>query len=136
MALLGDAQLVVAGPGPDPVEHGEGAGDPSVQSLHSARMAASLVGSKLTMIGLIFRPWIPPASLISLTKSLMALVCSLYSTSPAKPSWPARELRDTTGNTTLMLSLVTPRDEVLAWLGGVGPVPVDPTVDWLPPWAA
>jgi len=52
----------------------------------------------------------------------MALVCSPYSASSANPSFPARELSDTSGKTTLMLFAVTPRDEVLAELTGEGPV--------------
>ena len=56
----------------------------------------------------------------------MALVCSPNSASWAKPSLPASELRDTTGNTTLMVWSVTPRDEVLALPTGVGPEP-EPT---------
>src|ERR1019366_6428272 len=50
----------------------------------------------------------------------MALVCSASSGSWANPSWPASELRDTTGNATLMVFPLTPRDEVLALLTGVG----------------
>ena len=42
-------------------------GLPSVHCLQSARMPASLVGSKGTIIGLILRPWIPPALLIWVT---------------------------------------------------------------------
>ena len=56
----------------------------------------------------------------------MALVCSPNSASEANPSLPASELRDTTGKTTLMRGLVTPRDEVLAVLTGLGPEPVVP----------
>ncbi len=81
-------------------------------------MSASLVGSKLVMIGLMVRPLMPPLSLICFTKSWMASVCSPNSTSEANPSLPASELRDTTGNTTLMLFALTPLDEVLAWLTG------------------
>ena len=66
------------------------------------------------------RPWIPPALLISLTKRLIAFVCSPYSTSVAKPSFPASELRFTIGNTTLMEVAVTPRVLVLAFDTGVG----------------
>ena len=103
MALLGDAQLVVTGPGAHPVEHRECGDSPSVQSLHSARISTSLVGSKLTISASIMRPWIPPESLICLTKSLIALVCSLYSRSPAKPKLDANEERLDTGKTTRML---------------------------------
>jgi len=37
------------------------------------------------MIGLIVRPLMPPDWLISSTNRLMALACSVYSTSPANP---------------------------------------------------
>ena len=87
---------------------------PSVHCLHRARIPVSLVGSKLTMSASIFLPWIPPLSLISLTKSLIALDCSLYSTSPAKPKLDASDDRFETGNTTLMLLLVTPASLALA----------------------
>ena len=60
----------------------------------------------------------------------MALVCSPNSGSSAKPSWPASELRDTTGNTTLMVLPTIPRVDVLALLTGDGwavpELPVDP----------
>ena len=63
----------------------------------------------------------------------MALVCSPYSASSAKPSRPASELSETTGKTTLMLLSVTPRLEVLAVLTGDGDAavvgPVDAVVD-------
>ena len=87
---------------PSPSSTAKAAGDPSVHVLHRARMAASSVGSKLVMMGLIFRPWIPPVSLICLTNSMMALDCSPNSTSEANPSLPAREFNETRGNTTLM----------------------------------
>ena len=93
---------------PIPSNTAKTAGDPSVQSLHSARMSVSLVGSKLAMMGLIFRPLIPPLSLMWFTKRLMALVCSPNSASAANPSWPAKELRATTGKTTLMLAWSRP----------------------------
>src|SRR5580658_6934768 len=99
---------------PRPSNTAKTAGDPSVHFLHRARIDASLVGSKLTMIGLIFRPLIPPVSLICLTKSVMAFFCSPNSASSANPTCPANELSDTTGKTTLILDLLTPRDEVLA----------------------
>src|ERR1700683_386284 len=95
------------------------AGVPCVHCSHSACMLASLVGSNWTMIGLILRPLIPPAWLIWSTKRLMAGICSLYSLSSAKPSLPARLLTATTGKTTLMDVLETPRSLVLAWLTGV-----------------
>ncbi len=92
-------------------------------------MAVSLVGSKLVMMGLILRPLIPPDLLIWRTNSRMALVCSPNSASWANPSLPASELRDTTGNTTLMACSVTPRDDVLALPTEVGPEP-EPPEDW------
>src|ERR1700722_3926985 len=94
---------------------------PSVQSLHSDRISASLVGSKFTMSGTILRPWMPPASLISLTKSLMPLFCSLYSISPANPKIAARLDRLETGKTTLMVVAVTPALLVLARTGVAAP---------------
>src|SRR5581483_6487747 len=45
------------------------------------------------------------------------------STSPAKPSWPERLLRFTTGNTTLIDFALTPRVLVLAWSTGVPAAP-------------
>src|SRR5512135_468959 len=73
------------------------------------------------MIALIFRPLMPPLSLISLTNSLIAFVCSVNSTSPANPSCDDSACRFTTGNTTLMDLAVTPRVLVLAWpTGGPG----------------
>jgi len=78
--LLGEAQLVVAGPGADPVEHGEdGRIALGPTAGHQARIEASLVGSKVTIIGLIVRPLMHRASLMVFTKRSMALVCSLYS---------------------------------------------------------
>src|SRR5579864_527522 len=88
---------------------------PSIQSLHRARIWVSLVGSKLTMEASILRPLMPPASLMSLTKRSIALVCSEYSTSPAKPKLAASDDRLETGKTTLMLRAVTPALLVLAW---------------------
>ncbi len=123
---------------PSPSSTAKAAGEPSVQVLHSDRISVSLVGSKLTMMGLIFRPLIPPLSLICLTKRSMALVCSPNSTSAANPSLPASELRATTGKTTLMVCLVTPRDEVLAELTGLGPAgpPLPPVgCTWVAPGA-
>src|SRR6202050_2680701 len=105
---------------PMPSRTANAAGEPSVQVLQSARISVSLVGSKLVMMGLIFRPLIPPLLLIWLTKSSMALVCSPYSASSANPSCPASELSDTSGKTTLMLCAVTPRYEVLAELTAEG----------------
>src|SRR5580658_10395755 len=107
---------------PRPSNTAKAAGDPSVHSLHNARIDASLVGSKLTMIGSILRPSIPPESLICLTKSVMAFVCSPNSASSANPTCPANELSDTTGKTTLMLDRVTPLDEVLAVVIELGPL--------------
>src|SRR5271165_2087686 len=101
---------------PRPSRTAKAAGDPSVHVLHNARISVSLVGSKSTMMALIFRPLIPPVSLTCLTKSSIAFVCSPNSASAANPSRPASELRDTVGKTTLMLSPVTPRLDVLAVL--------------------
>ncbi len=111
---------------PSPSSTAKAAGEPSVQSLHKARISVSLVGSKVAMMGLILRPLIPPCSLTWFTKKLMALVCSPNSSSLANPSLPAKEVRDTTGKTTLIWCLVTPRFEVLAELTGEGPLDVDP----------
>src|ERR1700683_1648228 len=107
---------------PMPSRTANAAGEPSVQVLQSARISVSLVGSKLVMMGLIFRPLIPPLLLIWLTKSSMALLCSPNSASSANPSLPASELSDTSGKTTLILCALTPRDEVLAEINGEGPV--------------
>src|ERR1700749_2132777 len=104
---------------PMPSTTAKAAGLPWVHCLQSDCMLASLVGSNCTMIGLILRPLMPPALLILFTKRWIAGICSLYSLSSAKPSFPARLLMATTGNTTLMLVAVTPRVLVLAWLGGV-----------------
>ena len=52
----------------------------------------------------------------------MALACSVYSTSPAKPISLESACRFTTGNTTLMVVLVTPLALVLACVTGVGAV--------------
>src|SRR3974390_482991 len=49
----------------------------------------------------------------------MAEVCSLNSLSVANPSLPARLLTATTGKTTLIAVLETPRSLVLAWETGV-----------------
>ena len=73
------------------------------------------------IIGLIVRPLMPPVALMCWTKRSMAFTCSLYSTSPAKPNWPARAWRFATGNSTLMECAVTPRVLVLAWVTGVNP---------------
>src|SRR5580658_8504531 len=103
---------------PMPSRTAKVAGLPWVHCLQSDCMLASLVGSNCTMIGLIVRPLIPPALLILSTKRWIAGICSLYSLSSAKPSFPARLLMATTGKTTLMLVALTPRLLVLAWLGG------------------
>ena len=52
----------------------------------------------------------------------MALACSVYSTSPAKPISLESACRFTTGKTTLIVVLVTPRVLVLACVTGVGAV--------------
>ncbi len=109
MALLGDAELIVAVPGARDRRARRRPGRcPRSTVLHSARIATSLVGSKLTISGLILRPWMPPLSLMVLTKRSMALVCSLYSTSPAKPRLLDSAVRFETGKTTSMVWAVTP----------------------------
>ena len=105
---------------PTPSRTANASGLPSVQSLHSARMFNSSVGSKVLMIGLIFLPLMPPLSFICPTKSLMAFDCSVYSTSPAKPISLESACRFTTGKTTLISVLVTPLALVLASVTGVG----------------
>src|SRR5579871_2063198 len=88
----------------------------------------------------------PPASLISLTKKLMACDCSGNSGSPAKPIWSDNALRLATGNTTLIDVAVRPRVLVATWLkawvvdvdatgAAVVPAPADtfPAVDLPPP---
>jgi hypothetical protein len=122
--LLGDAELVVARPGPDAVEHGEGGGLPSVQSLHSARMPDSLVGIEEVMIGLILRPLMPPTVVDLVDEEMIALPCSVYSTSPAKPSSVESASRFTTGKTTLICVFVTPRELVLAHCSPLPPNPL------------
>src|SRR6202035_1587672 len=112
---------------PSPSSTAKAAGLPWVQSLQSERMDCSSVGSNMEMMALILRPLIPPVVLMLLTKRLMALTCSPYSASSAKPNRPCNEFRLTTGKTTLMLVLVTPRVLVLAWLTGVGAAPATPT---------
>ena len=52
---------------PIPSTTAKAAGLPWVHCLHSERISVSLLGSKLTMIGLIFRPWMPPLALIWFT---------------------------------------------------------------------
>src|ERR1700680_1496551 len=99
---------------PRPSTTAKAAGDPSVHVLHNDRMLDGLSGSKVVMIGLIVRPLIPPASLICLPWSRMAFSGSANSRSEANPSLPANDDRETIGKTTLMLSLVTPRVDVLA----------------------
>ncbi len=110
---------------PMPSTTAKTAGLPSVHWRHRAWVAASLVGSNWVMIGLMVRPLMPPAWLICFTKSLIDVICSLYSLSCEKPSRPARLLMATTGKTTLMLDAVTPRLLVLAELGGEAPVDLD-----------
>src|SRR6202020_3630088 len=74
----------------------------------------------------ILRPWLRHASLVGFRYRWIAGICSLYSLSSAKPSFPARLLMATTGKTTLMLVAVTPRVLVLAWETGVAVVLDDP----------
>jgi len=90
------------------------AGLPWVHCRHRAWSLASLLGSNCTIIGLILRPLIPPALLIRFTYRLMAGTCSLYSLSSANPNLPAWLLTATTGKTTLISVLDTPRSLVLA----------------------
>ena len=78
-------------------------------------MADSLVGSKFTMMGLILRPLIPPASLMSLTKVWMAAFWAPNSVSPSKPKFDARLARFDTGKATVIELAVTPRVLVDAW---------------------
>src|ERR1700722_5985322 len=94
-------------------------GLPMVHCLQSAFMPAVSVGSKVTIIGLMLRPWVPPAWLIWLTKRWMALCWSPSSLSSYRPSRPAILLSEMTGKTTLMAWAETPRVLVLAWLTGV-----------------
>src|SRR5450631_1683864 len=100
---------------PIPSSTAKTGGEPSVHCLHRARMADSLVGSKFTMTGLILRPLIPPASLMSLTKVWMAAFCAPNSVSPAKPKFDARLVRFDTGKATVIELAVTPRVLVDAW---------------------
>src|ERR1039458_5783494 len=93
---------------PIPSSTAKTGGEPSVHCLHRARMADSLVGSKVTMMGLIVRPLIPPASLMSLTKVWMAAFCTPNSVSPAKPKFDARLVRFDTGKATVIELAVTP----------------------------
>ena len=67
LALLGHAELVVLFPGSDPVDTAKTGGLPCVHCWHSDCMLASFVGSKVTIIGLILRPLMPPALLIWFT---------------------------------------------------------------------
>src|ERR1700722_22296 len=88
---------------------------PSVQSLHRARSDTSLVGSIVTIKGLIIRPFIPPEALIWLTKRLIAFVCSLYSRSLEKPRVEESAVRFEIGNATVIVDDVTPTLLVLAF---------------------
>ncbi len=72
-------------------------------------------------MGLMCRPLIPPVWLICATNRRIAFSCSPNSASSAKPSFPASELSETTGKTTLISFDVTPRLEVLAELTDVSP---------------
>ena len=89
---------------PSPSRTANTGGLPCVHCLHSDRCSSGFVGSKPTIIGLIFRPLMPPASLIWSTKRWMALVCSPYSASDSISNWPSMLLNEMTGKTTLMLS--------------------------------
>src|SRR5580658_7579200 len=94
---------------PRPSRTANTGGLPSVHCLHSARMPDSLVGSKFTIMALILRPLIPPASLMAFTKVWMAAFCAANSVSPAKPKFDANDVRFDTGKTTLIEVDVTPR---------------------------
>src|SRR5579864_3825094 len=61
------------------------------------------------------RPLMPPASLINLTKKLIACDCCGNSGSPEKPIWSDRALRLATGNTTLIDVAVRPRVLGATW---------------------
>ena len=107
---------------PMPSNTAKAAGDPSVQVLHSARIDVSLVGSKVVMIGLIFRPLIPPAVVDLLDEELdgLGLLSELGVLGESLLSGQRVEGHhredDIDGR-----CVVTPRDEVLAELTGEGP---------------
>src|ERR1700674_4707295 len=94
---------------PSPSSTANTGGLPSVHCLHKARIPDSFVGSKFTIMGLIVRPLMPPASLMAFTKVWMAAFCTPNSVSPAKPKLDASDVRFDTGKTTLMEVAVTPR---------------------------
>ncbi len=101
---------------PSPSTTANTAGFPFVHCRQSARISASLVGSKVTMMAWILRPLMPPWALAAFTNTLMAFFCSPNSMSPAKPKFEARLVRLEMGKTTLMVLLVTPLLDVLALL--------------------
>src|SRR6202044_2142293 len=107
---------------PSPSTTAKTGGLPWVHRLHSACCSFGFVGSKLSIIGLILRPLMPPASLIWFTKRWMAFVCSPYSASDSISNSPSMLVNEMIGNTTLMASDETPRVLVLAWVTGVGPL--------------
>src|SRR5579864_5509871 len=100
---------------PSPSSTADTGGLPSVHCLHRARMADSLVGSMFTIMGLIMRPLMPPASLMAFTYVWMAAVWAPNSLSPEKPKLDANDVRFEIGKTTLMEVAVTPRLLVDAW---------------------
>ncbi len=104
---------------PSPSRTANTGGLPCVHCLHKARSSSGLVGSKLTIMGLILRPLIPPASLTWFTNRVIALVCSPYSASDSISNWPSILAKEMIGKTTLMAPAETPRALVLAWDTGV-----------------
>src|SRR5271155_1805344 len=105
---------------PSPSTTAKTGGLPWVHCLHSACCSFGFVGSKLSIIGFILRPLMPPASLIWFTKRWIAFVCSPYSASDSISNSPSMLVNEMIGNTTLMALDETPRVLVLAWLTGVG----------------
>src|SRR6202034_3800940 len=105
---------------PSPSTTAKTGGLPLGHCLHSACCSFGFVGSKLSIIGLILRPLMPPASLIWFTKRWIAFVCSPYSASDSISNSPSMLLNEISGKTTLMVVAETPRELVLAWVTGVG----------------
>ena len=125
MALLGDAQLVVARPGPDPVEHGEGRGAALGPVLAQGPQSGLVGGVEVDDDRVDLATVDATAVVDQFTKSWIALVCSLYSTSPANPRWtPAREVRH--GEDDADAGAVTPRVLVLASDTGTPAAPAAP----------
>ena len=137
MALLGDAQLVVALPGAEAVEHGEGrvrcprsspCTGPACRPGRSGRTGRCRARSCARGCR--------RASLISFTKVWMALSWSPYSVSEAKPTLPAwRVQADRRGTRRGSIVAVTPGAAVLALVEhGRGPPPCWPA-RWCPSWS-